>query len=82
MDYIATKFLEAKIKIVFKSYWMNQWEKKNASLSLKHCDLSQKIPMPQIARGLEDLPYLEEKYHCTLPVLLSISFFSICCWPM
>jgi len=44
--------------------------------------LSQKIPMPQIARSLKDIPYLEEKYHCMLPVSFCIYFFHICCWPM
>lgn len=50
---------------------------KSVFLSLKLCDLlpsvSQKIPMPQIARSLEDLPYLEEKYRNMLPVLFPIS---------
>lgn len=38
VEYIATKYFGDKIKIVFKSYWMNHWEK-NSSLFLKHCDL-------------------------------------------
>lgn len=36
--------------------------------------LSQKIPMPQIARSLEDIAYLEEKCHCMLPLFLSSAF--------
>lgn len=54
---------------------MNCWEKVSSFLlnTVICYHLSQKIPMPQIARSLKDIPYLEEKHHNMLPLLFPIS---------